>query len=181
MGTLFRLIADSALVAEDAGYYTECQVCGQAVPVYGAPGTADCGELERHVDVYVACAPCIMSGRIDQISKDQSFRATIRGACSNADRARSAEDLLNRTPLGLPCFMQGKDWPMCCDAPTEFLGAPDSFEALVAFAGCSREWDHGLGGSSTDFVHTGPPEGLRDVKLFECASCQFRYFLFQPT
>ncbi|MDP1823768.1 MAG: hypothetical protein Q8L48_11010 [Archangium sp.] len=183
MGTLFKLIADSALIAKDPDDYTECQVCGGAVPVYGAKGQLanppDPQDPDGDIEVYAACAPCILSGRVDQL--DQSIRATIRGACSNPGSARSAEAALNRTPMGVPLFMQGRDWPVCCDAPTEFLGSPPSFDALLAFTESSREWSHGLGAPSTDFAQTGPPEGLRDVSFFECTSCRLRYFIFQPT
>jgi len=41
MGSIFPLISDCVLKAEDSDYYTECQVCdATGVPVYVAPGCA---------------------------------------------------------------------------------------------------------------------------------------------
>lgn len=180
MGTIFPLIEDSALRAEDADYYTECQVCSKrAVSVYPCQGylVAANGEPDKIEDRYVACAPCLKLGRVAHI--DEHDTDPVLDA--HAKRPAEAKMQLRSTPR-VPCFVQGTDWPLCCGELTIFIGSPNTLQELIAAQTEGSEWRRGEVRQSKHSYQAaiyGPPESLRNVSLFRCERCNRLLWVFQ--
>ncbi len=180
MGSIFPLIADDALQAEDAEYYTECQVCSTPrVPVYQCQGylMRPDGTADESQDCYVACEGCLKQGRIVHIDEYRTD-PLIERLAANTEAEKS---LLRRTPR-IPLQMQGSDWPLCCGKLAEFVGSPSSLQELVKMQADGRPWD--LGPVTTPYYDArqdGPPESFREVSLFRCVMCGRLYWTFQPT
>lgn len=178
MGTIFPLIADDVLRAEDAGYYTECQVCSTpCVPVYPCQGylaRLD-GTADKSQDRCIAC--CLKQGPIVHID-EYTTDPLIERFAANPGVEKS---LLRRTPR-IPLQQQGSDWPLCCGKLAEFVGSPSSLEELVKMQADGTPWE--LGPVTTPYYDArqdGPPESFREVSLFRCVMCGCLYWTFQPT
>ncbi len=78
----------------------------------------------------------------------------------------------------IPTFQQRWEWPICCDDWCEFVGCPKSFDELLSVTKSHIVWPAGF---QRDFAADGPPEGLYEISLFRCLSCEKRYFVDQFT
>jgi hypothetical protein len=181
MGTIFKLIADHALQAEDPSYYSQCQVCeSPGVPVYPCQGRLirEDGTTERDHDVYVACEKCLKARRIEHI--DEYYLNEF--IASRVDDAAVALDLMRQTPR-CPNFVQDSDWPICCRQLTEYTGEPTLDEAQEL--DCSGQyWSQGPETFDTPVVGLVPKERLSvlgGVSAFRCQVCGKKFWIFQFT
>lgn len=179
MGSIFPLIADDALRAEDSEYYQQCHVCSREdVPLYNAQGDVvlTSGETDQDTDVYAVCAPCIQAGRVQHCG--ECFTDEVLE--NYAEAPEVAKSLLRATPR-IPHFVQCDDWAVCCGRLAEFIGNPNSFEELVDLERTAQPWDHGPTSVQRQFANSGPPETFREISIFRCSKCQKRLYIDQFT
>ncbi len=180
MGTVFELIADRALSAEDPADYPDCQVCGAIAPVHVCQGCAvpEPGESAEERLVYVACAECIRGGRVAQDVQHQIEAVARR----HATRPEETVALLRRTPP-LAHFIQRFDWPFCCGEPSELTGDPTLDEAAELDRG-GRYWEGGPATARTPAADLVPSDRLAvmgGVSAFRCRTCGTASWTFQFT
>lgn len=182
MGTLFQHIADDALVAEDASYYTHCHVCEkQNVAVYKAMGfilreDATYDDEDPDAEVYVACAECIQAEKIARFG-EWEMDDFLKDNYENWQELRRE---LRMTPQ-IPCMMQSSDWVICCGMICEFTGSPKTYEELVVYTEKAKYWHRGKDEYRRNFRSQGPPEELDEVSKFRCGRCEREYWIDQYT
>ena len=175
MGKIFKLIADEALHAEDASFYTKCQACNEAgVPVYTCHGKLI--DIPNS-DVYAACCDCLNQRRIKHI--DECFMDKLIDEYS--DNPEEEKNTLRMTPR-IPMHMQGTDWPLCCGKLTEFTGSPKDIKELIEIQKRSIFWERKPNPQEGCLAEEdGSPEVFDEVSEFRCFNCAKHYWVFQPT
>ena len=177
MGKVFELIADSALVAEDAAQYTECHVCSRpGVPVYPAQGELirPDGTVDETYDIYVACEECLKAGRVRHVD-EWATDPVIEQFARDTEREKA---LLRATPR-CPTYVQPTDWPLCCGALTEYTGEP-SVEQARALDRSGQFWHHGPQRFEVPAAELVPSENLPvlgGVSSFRCRNCAKQYWI----
>jgi uncharacterized protein CbrC (UPF0167 family) len=175
MGNIFKLIANAALIPEDAEYFKECHVCGKkGVPLYSYQGhLVD----EPDEDVYAVCKDCILDGKVEYID-DSDTDKTINQFCTEPEVEK---ELLRKTPR-IPLFLQYNDWPIHCGELCEFTGVPKTKEESIDIGKTYTMWDKG----ETTFQEmygdeTLQPSTLNEVSTFMCRKCGKKLFTWQMT
>jgi hypothetical protein len=193
MGTVFRFIADSALVPEDPNNPGRaCDVCGVNHPAYPVFGKARVKQSRKEQAVDAACESCLKAGRVAQVKgpeAEEALRRYLRQYHKRAKKAvidaRTAALLndLTTMPCHLPPFRQRFDWPCCCGELTEYQGCPAKDTRLMEVPDCLH-WEGGAADDVGGINFTGWAEETdvpHDTGVFRCLSCQRQYFVFQPT
>ena len=180
MGKIFKSVADAALRSVDGEI---CQQCERPqVPAYRYTGeiidprkAADTQLAEEEPEVHYLCADCIHSGNV-QRTDTWAVEHTIQRFAADPQKAWREFHLLPDAPL----FLQGKlDWPFCCNTWYEFVACPTSLQELFAVQQSHQYWENGPAAKPRDFHSGGPPESMREISLFACASCTNRYYTDQ--
>ena len=180
MGKIFKSVADAALRSVDGEI---CQQCERPqVPAYRYTGeiidprkAADTQLAEEEPEVHYLCADCIHGGNV-QRTDTWAVEHTIQRFAADPQKAWREFHLLPDAPL----FLQGKlDWPFCCNTWYEFVACPTSLQVLFAVQQSHQYWENGPAAKPRDFHSGGPPESMREISLFACASCTNRYYTDQ--
>ena len=180
MGKIFKSVADAALRSVDGEI---CQQCERPqVPAYRYTGeiidprkAADTQLAEEEPEVHYLCADCIHGGNV-QRTDTWAVEHTIQRFAADPQKAWREFHLLPDAPL----FLQGKlDWPFCCNTWCEFVACPTSLQELFAVQQSHQYWENGPAAKPRDFHSGGPPESMREISLFACASCTNRYYTDQ--
>ena len=180
MGKIFKSVADAALRSVDGEI---CQQCERPqVPAYRYTGeiidprkAADTQLAEEEPEVHYLCADCIHGGNV-QRTDTWAVEHTIQRFAADPQKAWREFHLLPDAPL----FLLGKlDWPFCCNTWYEFVACPTSLQELFAVQQSHQYWENGPAAKPRDFHSGGPPESLREISLFACASCTNRYYTDQ--
>jgi hypothetical protein len=193
MGTVFRFIADKALVPENPDNpKRKCDVCGQNDPAYRVFGKALVQRSKKQVSVDAACESCLKSGQVAQVKRSE-VEETIRDYLKRFHKGKKKPFIDSRTdamlkdlttmPCYLPPFHQRLDWPCCCGELTEYQGRPVDDQSLMVVPDCLH-WESGsvedVGG--INFQGWGEATDVpADTGVFRCLSCNRLYFVFQPT
>jgi hypothetical protein len=175
MGSIFELIADKALKAEELA--DECDVCAKSgIPCYPCramvvrpDGTADMAQTVDSV-----CEACFKAGRIAHYG-DFDLNLEIDDHASNPEAAKL---LLRKTPR-LQKFVQGPQWPLCCGHLTEYTGTPTLAEAQELDAS-GRFWNGGVAQpprSAAKIIASQRDQGT--LSAYHCHRCKKKYWIFQ--
>lgn len=182
MGTVFPHVADSALRACGG---VECHHCGTATrPVYRYPGriveparSADPALATADPDIEEACAHCILGGNLRRRACLEAEFIAGRFSLDRTAIRRSFDQLPD-----VALFLQGFDWPICCDDWCEFVGSPDDMDRLIALQASARYWEKGpRNAASRNFGDCGPPESMSEISEFRCLRCASRFYVDQFT
>ncbi len=189
MGTTFKYVADEALEAHKH-LDLPCPLCNREGNVYYIYATVDIpGEGEGLISE--ACVDCIKAMKLDEISSWDTekriadyLRLSLQPLSKPERRERQAAicNELRRTPR-LPHFVQGDDWPFCCNDLTEYTGEPSTAQAELL----DKEGQYWRRGPATHHEHTRtlvPSKKmavLGGVSAFRCLTCGKLYWTFQCT
>ena len=167
MGREFKLISDKALI-ECVKDYT-CDMCDKK-PSYYHP--TEINEDGSAFEVDYLCCSCVK-----RYPSFKNFREWKKSLDLCEDISLNEEEL-SKTPR-IPCFIQGYDWPVCCTDLCEFSGLLDSEDDLVNISDKHLFWEKGIKQYSEVYDFELKVSSLKDIGLFNCLSCNSKYFTFQ--
>jgi uncharacterized protein CbrC (UPF0167 family) len=181
MGTVFRYIADGALVPCGGD---QCHHCERTnIPIYCYRGSIVDPSLARNPelaaeepDVSELCADCIRGGNVRK--SDVSVEQVLPNVKAFASNRQQAIEEYHQLP-NLPLFLQWDDWPLCCGEWCEFVGVPGNYDESRQVPSLHRYWEGGQ--REWRFGHELLPESLWEVSLFRCLGCGRTYFTWQFT
>jgi len=176
MGSIFMYVADQALSAEGS----QCHHCEtEEEPVYLYDGVIVDPELAKspetardEPEVSELCANCIF----DDNTRHEEDVAEHNIESYAHDKAAMWE-AYHQLPDS-PEFIQNWDWPLCCGEFCEFMGHPaDESESVEA--GRTRLYWEG-GPKSPPYPDEDLlPEDEADIGLFDCLTCEKKFYTFQ--
>lgn len=181
MGKQFKYVADEALTSLEDD--SECQHCGKSdVTVYDFQGEIINPELsaapeiaKEEPEIYYACKTCIESGNLipDDFHEDEIKRASPTSLHSVIESKE-----FRCKPYVM--FLQGPQWPYCCDDMTEYLGeVPNKGDNYSQYK-CWEPMSPAVSNHQlADFYPLDKLEVLYSMNLFKCQHCQTKYWNFQ--
>jgi hypothetical protein len=201
--TEFPYLCDGGAALEKYGLEGLCESCKRSPGrIYVPIEQSSDGSSE---DPFF-CDACIVAGKVVFYTPGDfeayAFRAHPTDPIDvRVGIARTIADKLNRVPhVVVQC--QYRDWPACCEEPTDYVGTPTNFASFQDFAIAAEWYERGrlfIEGESTERGQVGPvgvlgltgsppilgyldtPETWEDVFCFQCAKCERRYFTWQFT
>lgn len=179
MGSIFELIADRALWAEEDT--DECDICSKSgVPCYPCRGmlVRPDGTADIQTTVDAVCEACFKAGRVAHYG-EYDLNLAIDDFAKDREAARR---LLRETPR-CQKITQVAQWPVCCGRLTEYTGKPTVAEA-VELERSGSCWDGGPVETKArvSLLAGIPTEEFRgSLSAYRCLVCPKKYWIFQST